>query len=130
MKSGFNFYMKPEDRLQASCVEFLNVAARPALLYYSIPNGANKGKVAAYIFKLTGLRAGASDFCITDPTETGRSGLYIEFKIRPNKPTKEQIEFLKGVHERGYATEICYTKADFLAAMLKYYPSNFRHVKF
>lgn len=48
------------------------------------------------------IRAGASRFGIAVP-------VYIEAKVKPNKPTPEQIDFIRDRREEGCAAGVCYS---------------------
>lgn len=68
---------------------------------------ANVGKVKMQDGRWfdTGLPTGFSDlFCVRE----GRA-YFIECKIKPNKPTQEQINFIKRMQEQGCSAGVAYT---------------------
>ncbi len=53
------------------------------------------------IMKRKGVKAGVSDYFVMRP-KNPYAGLIIELKIKPNKPTKEQLKFLETMNREGY----------------------------
>jgi len=75
---------------------------------FAIPNGSNKSKVQAHLFKCEGLRSGVPDLCI--PVKRGDFGsLYIEMK-RKKKATVsiEQKAWLAQLNILGHKVVVCY----------------------
>ena len=56
--------------------------------------------------KQTGYKKGFPDLFIYEP-RGHYSGLAIELKVKYNKPTKEQLEWIKKLNERGYMAKVC-----------------------
>lgn len=55
-------------------------------------------------------------------------GLAIELKVKPNKPTPEQLEILEHLSVRGWLTAVCYSFDEaktFIDNYLSHF--NFRH---
>ncbi len=75
---------------------------------FAIPNGGLRDKVTAGKMKAEGVRSGVSDIFLPMPKQL-LCGLFIEMKVAPNKPTKEQIEFMDAMRERGYMCSVCYS---------------------
>ena len=62
---------------------------------YHVPNEGKRSAITGARMKQAGLKAGVPDVCL--PTaHGGYIGLYIEMKVKPNKPT-------------GHFTAICYS---------------------
>ncbi len=83
---------------------------------------ANEGKRTYYqgnLLKKMGLKKGFPDVSILEPRGKYH-GFYIEMKRKGNKPTKEQLEWLKNLKSRGYATAICYSADDAINLITKY----------
>jgi len=91
-------------------------------LLFAIPNGAKlpyktierkgvKIRVAPEAQKLLaeGLLPGVCDLFLS-VARGGYHGLYLELKIKPNKPTSEQIEFMARATDQGYHCEVIYTR--------------------
>lgn len=58
--------------------------------------------------KQAGLKSGVPDVCL--PTaHGGYIGLYIEMKVKPNKPTENQKQWLRALREAGHFTAVAYT---------------------
>jgi len=100
-------------------VEVVKYLARKKILYYAIPNGANKSRTARSIFKAEGLIAGVPDLCICEANKYYH-GLYIEMKkrIKTLKSGKksisrpetqpEQLKWLDNLNSNGYYAVVCY----------------------
>ncbi len=102
--------------LQRSCIEWFRLQyPKFTLNLFSIPNSnelssLNRARAAQNMKKLkkSGLTVGVSDLFLALPS--GKSnGLFIEMKVKPNKPTDNQIKFGQAMMESGYHFEICYS---------------------
>lgn len=110
-----------EDDLQIAAFEW-HKWQYPRVPFLAIPNGANLqkrrnkyGKVfcsEAVKLKKMGMRPGVFDGFIPYPVHP-YFGLWVEFKIKPNKPTPEQLKFQSDMRSLGYAAEIIYTFLDY-----------------
>ena len=77
-------------------------------LMYHIPNEGKRSRITGARLKQAGLRSGVPDICL--PTAHGDYiGLFIELKIKPNKPTGNQKQWLRALREAGHFTAVCYT---------------------
>lgn len=59
----------------------------------------------------TGLPRGVSDLLLF--TSNGKTA-FIETKIKPNKPTQEQINFINTMKKRGFIAGVVYDINDFI----------------
>lgn len=66
------------------------------------------------IFFKTGAPKGFPDYHIL--THYGFT-VYVETKIKPRKPTKDQIKWLNWLNKRGYYARVIYTLDEFLYLM-------------
>lgn len=71
------------------------------------------------ILKRMGVKAGTSDIFLAIPMGNYH-GLWIEMKVKPNKPTKSQERFLDEMRSKGYAGMICYGADEARQAIDKY----------
>ena len=77
-------------------------------LMYHIPNEGKRSVAMGARLKAEGLKAGVPDVCL--PTaHGGYIGLYIEMKVKPNKPTELQKQWLRDLRKAGHMTAVCYT---------------------
>ena len=77
-------------------------------LMYHVPNEGKRSAVTGARMKQAGLKPGVPDVCL--PTaHGGYIGLYIEMKVKPNKPTENQKQWLRALREAGHFTAVCYT---------------------
>ena len=76
-------------------------------LLYHIPNEGKRSKATGGRLKALGLKAGVPDLCL--PTaHGGYIGLYIEMKVKPNKPTEKQKHWLRMLRAAGHMVAVCY----------------------
>ena len=77
-------------------------------LLYHIPNEGKRSKRTGARMKQLGLKSGVPDVCL--PTaHGGYIGLYIEMKVKPNKPTENQKEWLRELRRSGHFTAVAYS---------------------
>lgn len=65
----------------------------------------------------TGVPPGYPDLTIF--TDKG-TVLFIETKIKPRKPTAEQLHFIDILRERGFTAEVIYTYEEFLSLIKRF----------
>lgn len=116
-----------EDFLQEQCCLILDLTK---LVYYSVPNGANKTQMQAQLFKQTGLKKGVPDLCIVDSTFTDFKGLYVELKFGKSTTSPEQKEWLNKLVTRGYAIAVVRTTNEFIELLKMHYAPFLKHIKF
>ena len=88
-------------------------------LLYHIPNGGSRNSIEAYHLKEQGVKAGVPDLCL--PVARGAfHGLYIELKIKGNKPTTKQRDWIERLREQGYKAEVCYGWEEASGVILDY----------
>lgn len=76
-------------------------------LMYHIPNGGQRSRATAGRLKAEGVKAGVPDICL--PVARGNyHGLYIEVKVKPNKPTDNQLIWIDSLNKQGYLAVVCY----------------------
>lgn len=76
-------------------------------LMYHVPNEGKRSRVAGARLKQSGLKPGVPDVCL--PVAHGPYiGLYIELKVKPNKPTDNQKHWLRALRSAGHCTAVCY----------------------
>jgi hypothetical protein len=64
------------------------------------------------MLKAEGVVAGVPDLMVADPRGQF-AGLFIEMKVKPNRPSKEQKEIIKQLEAAGYKVAVCYCFEDF-----------------
>lgn len=77
-------------------------------LMYHVPNGGARMAATAGRLKAEGVKAGVPDVCLP-VARGGFHGLYIEMKVKPNRPTKLQLIWLSELTKQGYKTAVCYS---------------------
>ena len=100
--------MKHEDRLQIAVMRYIKYQYGYALAIHPA-NERKTSPIAGAVLKRKGVLRGVSDILIFNPNKT-HNGLAIELKVKPNKPTGEQLAFLTKLRaECNWMTAICYT---------------------
>lgn len=75
-------------------------------LMFAVPNGGLRNPGVAKKLKAEGVKAGVPDVCLP-VARAGYFGMWIELKIKPNKPTASQIHWLNNLKWQGYYTCLC-----------------------
>jgi hypothetical protein len=109
-------YDSSEDAEQIAVIEYCD------LLRIPIVHVANEGKRSLTYgsrLKSMGLKKGFPDLLI--PRARGKyHGFAIEMKYGSNKPTDDQVEWLRRLSKEGYATAICYSSNEAINLIEKY----------
>jgi hypothetical protein len=77
-------------------------------LMFHIPNGGTRNKAEAGNLKAQGVKSGVPDIYLPVP-RAGFHGLWIEMKVKNNKPSKEQDEWISELSKRKYAVSVAYS---------------------
>ena len=77
-------------------------------LLFAIPNGGARNKSTAGMLKAEGVKAGVPDMLLPVPAR-GMCGLFIEMKVLPNRPSKEQEKWIEALRNKGYRVAVCYS---------------------
>ena len=120
-----------ESELQIACVKWFRLAyPQYAMLLFAIKNEGKSSKFAGKIANDMGRNAGTADMFLSKPNHiNGRwsfgscyywNGLYIEFKVEPNKQTFEQIAFQCVVETHGYKYAVIYSVDEFMELIKEY----------
>ena len=96
----FQKYLGKEDHLQHAVMEYLRVQY-PNSLAIHVPNEGKRSPFAQFKFKYLGGMQGIPDVIVFKQTAS-YAGLAIELKVKPNKPTKNQTEFLDQLSDSGW----------------------------
>lgn len=99
--------MTPETRLKN---EILLECGRRGWIAFHMNVGTYQLITGQFIS--TGIPKGFPDLMVL--TDTGRA-LFIETKIHPRKPTKEQLRWIEDLSARGFVSFVCYFFNDFLS---------------
>lgn len=105
-----NYFQGSESEEQQALFQWAEVMSRhyPKLsLLYHIPNGGARSKGTAGRLKAEGVKSGVPDICL--PVSNGKyHGLYVEMKIKGNKPSPNQVKWIESLNEEGYKAVVCY----------------------
>jgi len=113
----FSKYLTKEDHLHSQIAQYLNMQY-PQCLWIHCPNEGKRSVFERYKAKILGLKSGIPDFLIFEQkvieykalnVNGGTCGLAIELKIKPNKPTLNQLLFLENFNIRKWFTVVCYS---------------------
>lgn len=93
-----------EYQFQCTIKDFADLHYLPMI---HTPNEGYRSKITGFRLKRMGMLAGVAD-CFFLRGNDKYKGLWLELKIKPNKPTREQILFMSMVNSEGYLGEVCY----------------------
>lgn len=85
-----------------------NLGREPLRWLFAIPNGELRKKSVAAKLKEEGVKSGVPDIFLPYPSRGGHHGLFIEMKIKPNKPSAGQIDYLEWLAGCGYLAMVAY----------------------
>jgi len=96
---------------QKALFRLLKIQERTNPLYaniFAIPNGGQRHIKVAAKLKAEGVKAGVPDIFVAVPTDHA-AGLFVEMKIKPNKPSKHQQAWMDRLEASGYDCVVCYS---------------------
>ena len=105
--------------MQKAFFQWLAIAHRSVYaLAFAVPNGARRSVMQGKRLRDEGMKAGIPDVAIMIPSSPYH-GMFIEFKIHPNKPTEEQLLMIGRL--RGYyCVRVCYSLEEAMEAVREY----------
>lgn len=98
-------YEGTEDNFQRALAKYLNMKG---VLYMHPPNGGTRNIIEATKLKNMGVKSGVPDILIFN-RKNGHSGLAIELKVKYNKPSENQLEFMKLLTGEGWLCVVSYS---------------------
>ncbi len=127
-KHGLFGKLGKEDHLQLQSRIFIETYYPKVFLHHS-PNEGAWGYLSQWKMKLLGTRAGMPDIMLfkarwkkvgESGTKIENVGMVIELKIKPNKPSKAQMDVLDQLESCGWHTSICYTLREVIDQLEEY----------
>jgi len=88
--------------------------------FFAVPNGGFRSRKTAATMKREGVEAGVPDTLCLHPARTF-AGLAVEFKVKWNKPSEYQKEWLNRLAKNGFYTIVCWSLMDAQKAVCKFY---------
>lgn len=86
---------------------------------FAIPNGGHRHIAVARKLKAEGVKSGVPDIFLPGQ-RGGYAGLWIEMKIKGNKPTTNQLKYHAFLVAQGYCVFICYSADEAIKKILDY----------
>jgi hypothetical protein len=80
-------------------------------LFFHCPNERKASIQRRITMARAGVRKGIPDICYPVPNHT-YTGLFIEMKVKPNKPSKEQLEVLEHLKSVGAYAVVCWSASE------------------
>ena len=113
-----------EHKLQVACVRWFRLQhSAMADMLFAIPNGGQRNVIVATKLKAEGVTAGVPDLFLAVPSFI-YSGMFIELKIAPNKPTPSQRQMIERLNDYGYFAIVCYSLDEFIEDVTDYLEKN------
>jgi hypothetical protein len=114
MKAAAYRRIVSEHSLQAALLRHLEIAARPDIYWFAIPNAAPRSPQLAARMKAEGLRAGVADLCIMLPG--GRTG-WLELKNHKGRQSDAQLGFQTICYRLGHPYAVVRSLDDAIAVL-------------
>ena len=122
--------LKPsEHQEQAAVIGFWRLACKtyglPEYVLFSIPNGAHLAgdsrlrAIKMANLKKAGLRPGIPDLFLAVPKHVF-PGLFVEMKVKPNKPSTEQAKVIADLKAASYVVSVCYSADEAIKTIKDY----------
>lgn len=92
---------QPERAERLAFMEWASLYPNIRKYLIAVENGGSRHPLEAYNLKKCGVIAGPLDYFFMLPSGFFH-GMWIEFKIKPNKLTKYQEQFIKTAQDAGY----------------------------
>lgn len=83
------------------------------------PNAGKRSPLAGLRMVAEGMERGFPDISILEPCGKYH-GLFIEMKIKPNRPTVDQLRWLGLLAKRGYAVAVCWSAKEAMDTVANY----------
>ena len=100
--------------------KWLNMGKYPELVnLFAIPNGGARDIVTGRKLKDEGVVAGIPDLFLAVP-RGAYSGLFLEMKLKPNKPSAVQLEVMNNLRKQNYAVHVCYGADEAIEVITEY----------
>ncbi len=119
-KSGFK--RGKEESEQIAFFDYCRLKAKQDPRYdliFHINNGGKMSIQRKMSLSRAGVRAGVPDVMIAIP-KNGKAGLFLEFKVKPNKVTEYQAYWLESLKVAGYETRVVWSALEAMHALDDY----------
>lgn len=107
MKDSFKKFLGKEQLLHKSICDYLD-CKYPNVFYFHPHNESKRSPYERFLIKVMRLRPGIPDLLIPLPKK-GKNGMAVEFKIKPNKLTKNQLKIINILNSYNWNVIICYS---------------------
>ena len=111
---GYGLKLGKEDSLQIAISNYLRLQY-PHVLFCHIANERKTTPQRGKKLKRMGVRKGMPDLMVyhskIEDSEFGvkvQSGIALELKVKPNKPTESQLEVLEQLEKQNWVTSVVY----------------------
>jgi len=96
---SFPKYLGSEENFQKTIARYLDLSG---LLWFHVPNEIKSNVQYGAKRKSLGVKSGVPDVCILEPRGQF-NGLFLELKVKYNKPSENQIKWIELLKSKGYA---------------------------
>ena len=107
-----------EDQLTISCANYLRYQY-PSILFWHTANERSTSPQRGAKLKKMGVLSGVPDIAILYPNRSFH-GLFIELKVKGNKPTFNQICVIDKLNDLGYMAMVAYDLDEFIDIVDQY----------
>ncbi|BBA17071.1 hypothetical protein STAT_133 [Blattabacterium cuenoti STAT] len=109
MKNWYKNFLGKEQLLHSSVCDYLDYKY-PHIFYFHPHNESKRSFYERFLIKVMRLRPGMPDLLVPMPNfKKGITGMALEFKIKPNKLTRNQIKIMNILNSYNWNVNICYS---------------------
>ena len=118
MPNPFEKFLGHEDHLHRQVITYL-AHQYPGVLFHHSPMEGKRSPFEQFKLKWLGAKSGFPDIFIFCANKNG-NGLAIKLKVKPNKPTDNQKEWITQLWNRNYRAEVCFSFEEAKSVIDKY----------
>jgi hypothetical protein len=112
---------RPEQELQKQIARALETILKPEVVWFHSPNGGNRSRAEAGIFKAMGVKPGVPDLIISWAGPDGPLMLAIELKAGTGKATTAQIEMMDRMRSCAWFVSEARSLDEVMALLKRYH---------
>lgn len=89
-------------------------------LIFAIPNGGHRHPAVAAKLKAEGVKAGVLDLLLPVARQ-GYHGYFVELKCGDNKPSQDQLAWIRNLRAEGYKCDVVWDNVDEVMTLIEAY---------
>lgn len=89
-------------------------------MIFHVPNESKSSPQRRISMKRAGLKAGVPDIVVAVPAQ-GWGALFMEMKVKPNKPTEAQEQWIHDLNKIGYRAQVVWSASEAIQVLECYF---------